>query len=696
MAIIEARNIAKVYPGRPGARVLLGRGGLADLFRARRAAPHTVLRDISFEVDPGQSLGIIGRNGSGKSTLLKILAGVTTPTSGQVIVRGRVASLLELGAGFHPMLTGRENVYLNAGLLGMRHAAVEQVFDDIVRFSGIGEFIDQPVDTYSSGMYVRIAFAVAVHANPDVFLVDEVLAVGDEAFQRQCRTKIGELREQGKTIVFVSHDLGLVHALCDRVVLLSQGAMIARESPQATITYYLRQVGEEAGIHTFRDGAVEAVFCHGRLSLFRDQQEITAPGGLHALVESLGQYHGSEAAAWTVTDRRPDGLEAEALLPRLPIRMHWSLRFVQQKLHWRLWIEAERAVEVCAFLAQLPVPAAYTHWWYGARTGEFAEILPSHHTITPAILAESGCLSGAFAAPGSPLPPLTLTFLPAQPHTDLQYFNGGYVAGSRIARIATRRPETHAILQPGRFELGELVLDLGMDAAAFDLWQEEATNRNAITSGALTATMGLGEIFLAWQGRPVSASVHLHTQIRAEHLWTMSQGLHWTQPARDGDAVCATGDSPRLPYRQHWRLVAAPGGIAFSVHLEATAPLEMQEYNITLGLDGAYARWSTPEETAAFPAIDPSQTGWKHLNRTYPECAWIAAAAAGLPTVRLSSTLPPPAAFCMSALNTGFAQGARVLQALRLPPPGEPLLLPPGRHLLFEGWIECTAPEDPA
>ena len=228
---------------------MVARRAVVDWIRGRKVEPVMALRDVSFTVDPGESLGIIGANGSGKSTLLKILAGVTLPTEGHVTVRGRVASLLELGAGFHPMLTGRENVYLNAGLLGMRHAQVDEVFDRIVAFSGIGDFMDQPVDTYLSGMYVRIAFAVAAHVNPDIFLVDEVLSVGDEAFQRKCRVKIGELREQGKTIVFVSHDLGSVNSVCDRVVLLNRGQMISRGSPKETIDFYLRQIGHASGVH---------------------------------------------------------------------------------------------------------------------------------------------------------------------------------------------------------------------------------------------------------------------------------------------------------------------------------------------------------------------------------------------------------------------------------------------------------------
>jgi ABC-type polysaccharide/polyol phosphate transport system ATPase subunit len=274
MPVISANQITKLYPERQGPRVLFGRGGLPDWFRAR-ADGFAALKGVSLQVNAGESLGIIGSNGSGKSTLLKILAGVTLPTTGDVTVEGRVASLLELGAGFHPMLTGRENIYLNAAIYGLHRAEVDALFESIVDFSGIRDFIDRPVDTYSSGMYVRIAFSVAIHMNPDVFLVDEVLAVGDEDFQRKCRRKIGELREQGKTIVFVSHDLGIVNTVCDRVVLLNKGELLERGTPQQTFDYYLRQVGQAAGIHRLAWGENEALFSNGKLSLFSGGQETT-------------------------------------------------------------------------------------------------------------------------------------------------------------------------------------------------------------------------------------------------------------------------------------------------------------------------------------------------------------------------------------------------------------------------------------
>jgi lipopolysaccharide transport system ATP-binding protein len=205
------------------------------------------LRDVSFEVKAGEVVGIIGRNGAGKSTLLKILSRVTEPTRGRAEIHGRVASLLEVGTGFHPDLTGRENVYLNGTILGMKKAEINRKFDEIVDFSGIDKFIDTPVKRYSSGMRVRLAFAVAAHLDPEVLVVDEVLAVGDAAFQRKCLGKMSQVATQGKTILFVSHNLGVLASLCPRAILLDCGALKAAGDSQQIIDLYLKDSVHQAG-----------------------------------------------------------------------------------------------------------------------------------------------------------------------------------------------------------------------------------------------------------------------------------------------------------------------------------------------------------------------------------------------------------------------------------------------------------------
>jgi len=206
-------------------------------FRGRNRHRHDfwALRDIDLSVPLGSTVGLVGHNGSGKSTLLKVIGGIIEPTTGTVTRRGRMAALLELGAGFHPDLTGRENVYVNASILGLTRKETDRYFDDIVEFSGIEEFIDTQVKFYSSGMYVRLAFAVAVHVDPDLLLVDEVLAVGDEPFQKKCMDKIASFQREGRTIVLVSHSASQVGALCDRVIVMDHGKMVFDGEPATGI-----------------------------------------------------------------------------------------------------------------------------------------------------------------------------------------------------------------------------------------------------------------------------------------------------------------------------------------------------------------------------------------------------------------------------------------------------------------------------
>nr|WP_242680330.1 ABC transporter ATP-binding protein [Nocardioides sp. IC4_145] len=183
----------------------------------------SALDDVSFTVKQGESIGLMGLNGSGKSTLLKLINGVMKPDSGTVLTRGRIAGLIATGAGFHPQLTGRENVYLNAAILGMTEAETQRKFDSIVEFADIGRFLETPVGNYSSGMFARLGFAVAIHVDSDIFLADEVLAVGDRPFKRKCMEKMQEIRESGRTLVYVSHAAGSVRKMCDRVIVLEKG-----------------------------------------------------------------------------------------------------------------------------------------------------------------------------------------------------------------------------------------------------------------------------------------------------------------------------------------------------------------------------------------------------------------------------------------------------------------------------------------
>jgi lipopolysaccharide transport system ATP-binding protein len=242
--IIRVENLGKEY--RIGARQApystlresLAQAAFAPFNRVRRLLSNTLtpnpeperiwaLKDVSFEVQPGEVVGIIGRNGAGKSTLLKLLSRITEPTTGRIDLYGRVGSLLEVGTGFHPELTGRDNIYLNGAILGMSRHEITRRFDEIVAFAEIEAFLDTPVKRYSSGMYVRLAFAVAAHMEPEILIVDEVLAVGDGSFQKKCLKKMEDVGRHGRTVLFVSHNMQAVTRLCQRAILLGQGTVLA-------------------------------------------------------------------------------------------------------------------------------------------------------------------------------------------------------------------------------------------------------------------------------------------------------------------------------------------------------------------------------------------------------------------------------------------------------------------------------------
>src|SRR5256885_12245157 len=295
---IRAEHLSKTYklrraPGRTLKETFLRQYAPAEQVQA--------LRDVSFTVELGGSFGVVGANGSGKSTLLKLLAGTAKPTSGTLEVNGRVTALLEIGAGFHPDFSGRENAYLNGSLLGLKRAAVDRVMPAIEEFADLGRFFDAAVKTYSSGMYMRLGFSVAVHLDPDVLLVDEVLAVGDEYFQHKCFATISEFRAARKTIVLVSHDLGAVARLCHRAIWLDEGRLAAEGGPHDVINAYHLKVGEKEQRERAARGEIGARW--GSKEIEITSARVVGPDGADRVVLESGQ-----ASAIEIGYRNPRGV----------------------------------------------------------------------------------------------------------------------------------------------------------------------------------------------------------------------------------------------------------------------------------------------------------------------------------------------------------------------------------------------------
>lgn len=268
------------------------------------------LREVSFEIHRGEAFGVIGRNGSGKSTLLKLISGILKPTSGKIAVNGRIAALIELGAGFHPEITGRENIYINGIMLGLTRREIDERFDRIVAFSGIGEFLEQPVKTYSSGMYVRLGFAVAVHVDPDILLIDEVLAVGDEEFSARCIAKIQEMKLRGVTLVFVTHQLDQVRNLCDRALWLDHGMVEAIGDPMRVVDAYLQEV---SGIEPAAEVKEEEVAAPKKDTV---DEERWGSGEVILKHVALTDHHGRELVALGAGTPITIDIDVEARVPQ--------------------------------------------------------------------------------------------------------------------------------------------------------------------------------------------------------------------------------------------------------------------------------------------------------------------------------------------------------------------------------------------
>jgi ABC-type polysaccharide/polyol phosphate transport system ATPase subunit len=270
---LKLEHVSKRYRIRREPEAGADAGALARRLQAlrRRSEDFWAVRDVSFEVERGEALGIIGHNGAGKSTILKLLSSITAPTSGEITINGRLSALIEVGSGFHPELTGRENIYLNGSILGMRRRRITEKLDSIVEFAGVRQFLDTPVKRFSSGMYVRLGFSIAAHLDPDILLLDEVLAVGDAAFQSKCLQRIGDLKRAGTTIVFISHDLSAVERLCDRVLLLRRGQIVTSGKPRDVIAEYQNSAFQSSQPPRGELGNQERLVEIGRLS-FRDEE----------------------------------------------------------------------------------------------------------------------------------------------------------------------------------------------------------------------------------------------------------------------------------------------------------------------------------------------------------------------------------------------------------------------------------------
>jgi len=344
----------------------------APIFWRRTKTEFWALRGVSFEVGKGETVGIIGKNGAGKSTLLKMLCGVTRPTEGTFKIEGRISALLEIGAGFHSELTGRENVYLNGSILGIPKKEIDAKFGEIVDFAEIHDFIESPVKTYSTGMFLRLGFAVAVNMDPDILVIDEVLAVGDLQFQKKCIGRIKEFQASGKTILFISHDINYIRAICDTALYLKEGTLVASGDAREVVSRYTEDLEREEAVVSLRSGGLEVVFEDGKLSLVWQGRPLTGGPGMYSTFLVNGHWHESVLARWEVIERKPGGFMARGRWQNLPLVQEWSVR-MERTDFVKIDINTEilESLQIENASINLMLDEGYRRWEASGESGDF-------------------------------------------------------------------------------------------------------------------------------------------------------------------------------------------------------------------------------------------------------------------------------------------------------------------------------------
>ncbi|MBU1087627.1 MAG: ABC transporter ATP-binding protein, partial [Candidatus Omnitrophica bacterium] len=365
--VIELKNIAKKYCFSLAKQSLLN--NVLSFFK--KALPKTdvwALKDINFSVEKGQILGIIGENASGKTTILRIISRITVPTLGQVMVKGKVAGLLDLGAGFHPELTGRENIYLDAALYGLNKTQTDALLLEIIEFSGLEDLVDAQVKTYSQGMLVRLGFSVAVHVDPDIFLIDDSLAVGDEEFQRKCLSKILELKEHGKTIIVVSHDLDSISRICERGILLKSGRIVKDDSMHKVIIRYVEAVGDKDSIVAIDKGKLSVIFNGGRIILLWNGKPLTKNFGGYISVQVMDKWILSWKARWKVIEKSADYFKVQGSWDNYGLNICIEVYLNNEcSISWKSIIEGSGNADAREIIIGLMLDGIYNHYFDNYR-----------------------------------------------------------------------------------------------------------------------------------------------------------------------------------------------------------------------------------------------------------------------------------------------------------------------------------------
>lgn len=671
MSIIQFNDVWEMY------RIKFVTGGRAswDNFWA--------LKGASFSIAAQEAVGIIGENGAGKTTVLKLIAGLIKPDRGEVRVSGRVSGLLELGAGFQLELTGRENMYLSLSLFGLDQRKSDEICEQIIHFADIGRFIDAPVKCYSQGMFVRLAFSIAIHVDPEILLIDDILAVGDEYFQRKCIKKIFELRDSGTTIICVTHDMGILRRLCKRVIFLKEGRVIKDDSPDKVIPLYAQMIGVKEAVANLTRGSLSVVFNNGRIFLNWQDKPITAPdSGAYTELRVQDKIYHSFRAAWEVKRESETKIVAYGRLDQLALTQVWRLEVTDNsELKWDVEIQTDEPVELQEGHIKFMARSEYTDWFSSFERGGFP-VIDGNSRNWQSLIEESvfdkriGIRCGASADSG--LPALVFEHTDTVQKIQAQVLNSDYITNSRVLQYKVFGAQNSYSDQATRFLWfsGKLVLGI----ADIDQYLDDVQNSIGVSFNKtkLIINNGRGDIIFGEKG--LSGPSHFSSAFSMngrKYLSNCARG----EVRKENNKLIARFIWKDLPIVQTWEAEAL-GETAFRlrVTMQVSQEVCIDQQTVSFVFPKEYCSWLNGDTEQGFPTeFLEYEVDMTHGCIQRSEIG-VVSRIHDVPTVALKLS---EANNFAKVFSSDFFAKSRSIRVYKIEPEGQNIFLP-GEHLCFD------------
>ena len=587
------------------------------------------LENLSFKVGKGEVLGVIGENGAGKTTLLKLIAGMLMPDMGNLDVQGKVSTLMELGAGFNPEFTGRENILINARIYGLDEESLQHKIGRIIEFAGLEKFIDAPIKYYSQGMYMRLAFALAIYVEPDVLLIDDILAVGDEEAQQKCINKVSELRQAGKTIVIVSHDMNMITKLCDRAILLDRGRIVMEGPPQRTVQHYLESVGDKKGIAALESDKFRAVFNNGKINISYQDNLLTkgAGGYVSFFNHSCGAWFSSSNFSWQIKNAAIDKIVAEGLTRDGTLAQVWTLQLEDSELKWQVEIRQEGVMGVHLDLFLEP---QYKEWLTLNKNGIFPPLL---NKLNWQDLGINDFPEGLLAiTTGTALEALKLPAVILETKdkdSQIKLLNTGYGQEARVIQVYPSNNNFITLTVKIFSEKNKIEDYIGRAEERFLLKEQEAQRQlllkeqrakrqiilrqlEALVRLRASRIISLGPLRLYadldnkvikiyYKNKEITKRNGLQACFCISKNWLDLNNARWKVEKISGQELSLTLSYPSFMLSQVWKLAFKDGNILETeIKLKITKPALLTNHDVVLELKDGYQNWSTAYEQGNF------------------------------------------------------------------------------------------------